>query len=74
MLDRVPEPAAVEYDMFVGGQWTAARSGRRMDSLNPFTGRAWATVPDAEAVDVAAADRSQAAGLGSGRFEVRATA
>jgi acylphosphatase len=27
-----------------------------------------------EAVDVAAADRSQAAGLGSGRFEVRATA
>jgi aldehyde dehydrogenase (NAD+) len=55
MLDRVPKPTAVEYDMFVGGRWTAAHSGRRMDSLDPFTGHVWATVPDAEVADVAAA-------------------
>jgi aldehyde dehydrogenase (NAD+) len=73
MLDRVPEPAAVEYDMFVGGQWTAARSGRRMDSLNPFTGRAWATVPDAEAVDVAAAVGAARAAFDDGPWG-RATA
>ncbi|MBV9655222.1 MAG: aldehyde dehydrogenase, partial [Acetobacteraceae bacterium] len=43
------------YDMFIGGQWQGAGGGARTETLNPFTQRAWATVPDAAAADVDAA-------------------
>jgi acyl-CoA reductase-like NAD-dependent aldehyde dehydrogenase len=44
--------------MYVGGEWVPARSGKTFDTVNPFTGRAWATVPDADADDVDAAVRA----------------
>jgi acyl-CoA reductase-like NAD-dependent aldehyde dehydrogenase len=40
------------YRMRIGGQWTDAAGGRRFDTINPFTGRAWASVPDAGPEDV----------------------
>ncbi|MGD9734283.1 MAG: aldehyde dehydrogenase [Solirubrobacterales bacterium] len=39
------------YDMYIGGRWSAGCGGR-YESLDPFTGRPWAVVPDAAAADV----------------------
>ena len=47
-----------EYEMLVGGAWTAARSGKTFESINPYTGRAWATVPEADEDDVDRAVRA----------------
>ncbi|MEA2279242.1 MAG: (Z)-2-((N-methylformamido)methylene)-5-hydroxybutyrolactone dehydrogenase [Solirubrobacteraceae bacterium] len=47
-----------EYDMYIGGEWVASSSGQRFESLNPATGRAWASFPEASAEDV---DRAVAA-------------
>ncbi|WP_433734657.1 aldehyde dehydrogenase [Nocardia sp. CA-129566] len=38
--------------MVINGEHTPAASGRTFDSLNPFTGRPWATAPDGDAADV----------------------
>jgi acyl-CoA reductase-like NAD-dependent aldehyde dehydrogenase len=46
------------YPMYVGGQWAEARSGRTFPSINPYTGRAWATVAEAGDEDVDAAVRA----------------
>jgi acyl-CoA reductase-like NAD-dependent aldehyde dehydrogenase len=43
------------YRMFVAGQWREGSSGRRLDAINPYIGRPWATVAQAEVVDVKAA-------------------
>jgi hypothetical protein len=36
-----------EYKMLVGGEWVDARSGKTFESVNPYTGKVWATVPEA---------------------------
>src|ERR1700759_5577925 len=46
------------YDMYIGGQWRGAEPGERFETVNPFTGRAWATVPQAGAADVDLAVRA----------------
>ncbi|SDD79163.1 aldehyde dehydrogenase (NAD+) [Bradyrhizobium brasilense] len=46
------------YKMFVGGEWVEAVGGERFESLNPFTGKAWATIPRGKPADV---DRAVAA-------------
>ncbi len=38
--------------MFIGGRSVEAASGRTFDSIDPFTGQAWAQVPEAGAADV----------------------
>jgi acyl-CoA reductase-like NAD-dependent aldehyde dehydrogenase len=43
------------FRMVVGGQAVDAASGRVFESWNPYTGRPWAVVPDAEVGDVDAA-------------------
>ena len=45
LLDRVPT------DLFVGGEWRAARSGSRFDVIDPATGDRLATVADAAKED-----------------------
>jgi (Z)-2-((N-methylformamido)methylene)-5-hydroxybutyrolactone dehydrogenase len=47
-----------EYEMLVGGEWTGARSGKTFESINPYTGRAWATAPEADEDDVDRAVRA----------------
>jgi (Z)-2-((N-methylformamido)methylene)-5-hydroxybutyrolactone dehydrogenase len=44
--------------MFIGGEWVDARSGATFESVNPFTGRPWATVPRGGTEDVEAAVRA----------------
>jgi aldehyde dehydrogenase (NAD+) len=41
--------------MWIGGRWCEAASKARFSSVDPFTGRPWASVPDAAAEDVHAA-------------------
>jgi len=43
------------YRMLVDGQWRAAAGGAAFESIDPYTGRAWARVPAASAQDVDAA-------------------
>jgi aldehyde dehydrogenase (NAD+) len=44
-----------EYRMLVGGEWVRALSGKTFESVNPYTGRVWATAPEAGEED---ADRA----------------
>lgn len=48
----------VEFDLVIGGEPMAARSGATYESVDPFTGEAWARVPDGDATDI---DRAVAA-------------
>jgi aldehyde dehydrogenase (NAD+) len=47
-----------EYKMLIGGEWVDARSGKTFESVNPYTGRGWARVPEADEEDVDAAVRA----------------
>jgi aldehyde dehydrogenase (NAD+) len=47
-----------EYKMLVGGEWVDATSGKTFESINPYTGRVWATAPEAEEEDVGRAVRA----------------
>jgi aldehyde dehydrogenase (NAD+) len=40
------------YRMFINGEWVEAASNRSFDSYNPYTGRVWATMPEADQEDV----------------------
>ncbi|MEX3648237.1 aldehyde dehydrogenase family protein, partial [Mycolicibacterium porcinum] len=48
----------VKFDLVIGGESTVAASGATYDSVDPFTGRPWARVPDGDATDI---DRAVAA-------------
>ncbi|MDR3664903.1 MAG: aldehyde dehydrogenase [Mycobacterium sp.] len=41
-----------EFELLIGGEQVAAASDATYDSVDPFTGKPWARVPDGEAVDV----------------------
>ena len=41
-----------EFELLIGGELVAAASGATYDSVDPFTGKPWARVPDGDAVDV----------------------
>jgi len=47
-----------EYKMLIGGEWVGASSGKTFESINPYTGRVWATAPEADEEDVAKAVRA----------------
>ena len=40
------------YQMFIGGQWVDASSGQTFESMYPYTGLPWASIPDGQAEDV----------------------
>jgi acyl-CoA reductase-like NAD-dependent aldehyde dehydrogenase len=47
-----------EYKMLIGGEWVDASSGKTFESVNPYTGKAWATAPEAGEEDVDLAVRA----------------
>lgn len=51
----VAAPRVGDYQLYIGGEWVAARSGARFDSINPCNGEVCATLADAGAEDVAQA-------------------
>ena len=52
-----------EYRMVIDGSAADAASGRTYDSIDPFTGRPWARVPDAGEADVEVAVAAARAAL-----------
>ncbi len=58
------DEALDEQPMMIGGNPVGARSGRTYDSVDPYTGRPWARVPDAGADDVDAAVAAARTALG----------
>ena len=46
------------YRMLVGGEWVDALSGKTFESTNPYTGKVWATAPEADEEDVDRAVRA----------------
>ena len=40
------------YQQFINNEWVDAQSGEWFDSLDPFSGKAWAQVPLANEQDV----------------------
>ncbi len=51
------------FTMLVGGKGVEAASGRRFESQNPYTGQAWASIPDGGPEDVDAAVAAARAAL-----------
>ena len=43
------------YQIYINGQWCDSSSGKSFDSLNPYTGESWASIPQCNASDVDAA-------------------
>jgi acyl-CoA reductase-like NAD-dependent aldehyde dehydrogenase len=68
-MQVVETPVAGEvrhYQMLIGGEWVDARSGRTFESINPYTGKAWAVMPEADEADVDAAVRAARAAFDEG--------
>ena len=60
-MQVVETPVAGEirhYQMLIGGEWVDAQSDRTFESINPYTGKTWAVVPEAGEADVDAAVRA----------------
>src|SRR5918992_4242763 len=55
-----------DYKMLVGGEWVDALSGKTFESINPYTGRAWATAPEAGEEDVDRAVKAARAAFDEG--------
>jgi phenylacetaldehyde dehydrogenase len=49
---RVADFLATQRDLFIGGQWVPAVSGRTFNTPNPATGQTLATVAEADTADV----------------------
>ena len=47
-----------QYDHYIDGAWSAPTSGRHFDTVNPYTGEAWAQIAEGDGSDV---DRAVAA-------------
>jgi aldehyde dehydrogenase (NAD+) len=52
------DDAIRDYQMLIGGEWVDAHDGRTFESVNPYTGRVWARVPEAGEEDVDRAVRA----------------
>ena len=46
------------FKMFVNGEWINSTSGRKIETLNPENNKVWATVPEANEIDVDKAVKS----------------
>jgi len=58
-VDAAPE--VQNYQMFIDGAWSDAASGATFESINPFTGDVWASIPLASREDVDRAVRAASA-------------
>src|SRR4051794_8088336 len=47
-----------EYKLFIGGEWTPAQDGGTFETIDPYKGTPWATIPAAGQADVDRAVRA----------------
>jgi len=50
MLNRPSKIRA--YQTFIDGAWCDAASGKSFETFDPYTGEAWATIPECDKSDV----------------------
>ncbi len=50
MLDRVAK--LKDYQTYIDGKWVDAASGKTFQTLDPYTGSAWANIPECDGRDV----------------------
>jgi (Z)-2-((N-methylformamido)methylene)-5-hydroxybutyrolactone dehydrogenase len=65
----IETPASCEtrgYKMLIGGEWVDSLSWKTFQNINPYTGRAWATAPEAGEEDVDRAVRAARAAFDEG--------
>ncbi len=43
LVEKPKDDEVRNYGMLIGGEWVDARSGKTFESINPYTGRVWAT-------------------------------
>jgi (Z)-2-((N-methylformamido)methylene)-5-hydroxybutyrolactone dehydrogenase len=55
LVEKPKDDEVRNYGMLIGGEWVDARSGKTFESINPYTGRVWATASEAGEEDVDAA-------------------
>ena len=54
-----------QYKMLIGGEWVDAQGGENFESINPYTGEVWASLPRGRAADAdLAVKAAEAAGAG----------
>ena len=51
-IDRLRTAVVPPQELFIGGRFSAARSGARLDVVSPIDGRALTTIADGDAADV----------------------
>jgi acyl-CoA reductase-like NAD-dependent aldehyde dehydrogenase len=75
MLDKVEQPSGLQaFGMYINGASVGASNGKTMESLNPYSGKPWATVPDGTREDVDTAVAAARAAFDSGPWsEMTAT-
>ena len=62
-----------EYKMLIGGEWRLSSNEAALTTVNPYTGEAWATAPDAGDQDVDAAVTAARAALSGSWGSMTAT-
>ena len=55
-----------QFRMYIDGAWCDAESGQTFETKNPFTGQAWARLPQADGRDVDRAVRAAHAAFSDG--------
>jgi (Z)-2-((N-methylformamido)methylene)-5-hydroxybutyrolactone dehydrogenase len=53
--DHTRSPSLETFKMYIDGEWRESISGRWFESKNPYTGKPWANIPQADKRDVEAA-------------------
>jgi acyl-CoA reductase-like NAD-dependent aldehyde dehydrogenase len=74
-VGRLENNGIYAYQMFVDGQWIHAVAGERFETIDPYKGAVWATLPRARAADAAraveAADRAMRGPWGTATASAR---
>jgi acyl-CoA reductase-like NAD-dependent aldehyde dehydrogenase len=52
MFERTGRTPDVPGDLYINGSWRPPRDGRSLESVDPFTGETWVTLPRAGVADV----------------------
>lgn len=66
LIEKPQTEETRSYEMLVGGEWVEARAGKTFESVNPYTGKVWATAPEAGEEDVDRAVRAARAAFDEG--------
>ena len=65
MQDR---PAKLkEFQTYIDGKWVDAASGKKFQTYDPYTGEAWALIPECDKADVDKAVEAAARAFETGR-------